>query len=114
VRHEQVDDAAIERQLGTDDGEIDAFASREREERVRFGGADVDHPSGARNAGVARRTEDFGDVALLGKLPDERMLARAAPDDKYSHGPIEKRNVFRKLQSGCGTDCKDVQKRSGN
>ena len=34
VRREEVDDAAIEWQLGTDDGEIDAFALREREERV--------------------------------------------------------------------------------
>src|SRR5262249_18643338 len=64
VRCEEIDDAAIERQLGTDDSEIDPLMSREREECLYVGRADIDHARKLRDAGVARRTHDLADVAF--------------------------------------------------
>ena len=100
VRREEVDDAAIEWQLRTNDGEIDAFALREREERVDIASADISDANATRDARVSGRGEDFGDAPFRGQFPDERVFAGAASDNEDSHVATEKRNLFRRLRTG--------------
>ena len=87
ARGEEIDDSAIERQLGPDDGEIDAFALGEREQarrgrrrrRRRFA-----RSARCRDCRGRRRTSRDGSGSRR-ELPGERMLAPAAADHQHLH-----------------------------
>ena len=77
----------IERQLGTDDGEIESLALGERQERVdvarlRSGRARASRPMPAL-PGARQSLRRRGAVAR--ESPDERMLAAAGADDEQLH-----------------------------
>ena len=92
ARHEEIGDAAIERQFRTDDREIDRFAFGEGRNRGRIARADVRDPGNIGDAGVARRANDLADGALGGELPCERMLAAATADHQHFHDAVSKFN----------------------
>ena len=87
-RFEGIDHADHERCLGADDGQIDLFALRERDQAgdivdrhrdvatARFGG----------RAGVARGDQHFFDARGLRAFPGEGVLASAGSDDQNFHG----------------------------
>ena len=97
-RREQIDDAAIERQLGPDDGEIDrARARRARAApRDRLASA-ATHRGHSGDAGIAGRAEHRGDAALGGELPGEGVLAAAAADHQDLHGAVGNLNSIKRL-----------------
>ena len=83
TRAEEIDDAAIERQLRPDDREVDALALGEVEHRLRIAGdrqrpcvATAPCPAlpGAQNNGATSGS--------AGELPGERVLAATAADDQ--------------------------------
>ena len=84
-----IDDAAIERQLGTDDREIDAFAFGKRRERV---GSPALIAAIRRDAGDARhcpaRTATSLTAGSARQFPGERVLAAAAADDQHFHDAV--------------------------
>jgi hypothetical protein len=80
-----IDDTATERQLGTDDREVDRFARGECDERVGIRGVGTHDPCERRDARVAWRAHDLGDGALTREAPDQRMFAPAAADDQDLH-----------------------------
>ena len=55
---ENVGDAAAERQLGTDDREIDFFATRNRFDGMRVSGIDGNAARETADAGISGRTHD--------------------------------------------------------
>jgi hypothetical protein len=75
-----IGDAPAQRELGTDDSEVDLLAVGQREERVRIGEVCGGDSGDQRDARIAGRADDFGDVALSGQTRDERVFARAAPE----------------------------------
>ena len=82
-----IDDAAIERQLGTDDGEIDALALGERGERVGIAPTSIgdERARSAAMPALPGRADDRADSRLARELPGERVLAAAAADDEHLH-----------------------------
>ena len=102
---EEIDDAAIERQLGTDDGEVDALALGKREHGFDIGGVDGDAGRDVAHAGIARRADHRFDGRLRGQFPGQRVLAAAAADDHEPHCLgvwSDKPRCFSVLRSECG------------
>jgi hypothetical protein len=95
VRPESIDNAAAQRQLGTDDREIDRFARGEIDERIGIRDVRPHASRERRDAGVARRAHDFGNLALARKAPRQGMFASTAADDKNSH------RISKSFISGC-------------
>jgi hypothetical protein len=85
ARREQIRDAAIERQLGSDDGEVDVLAGGECGERLRVARAHVGQAGHLRNARVARSADDFAHARLGPELPRERVFAAARSDHEHFH-----------------------------
>ena len=82
----QVGDAAVERQLGSDDGEIDALALGELRRAPSTSPAWTGtQPGDSGDAGVARRAQDLRHAGFARELPGEGMLAAAAADDEDFH-----------------------------
>ena len=85
-RGESIGDAEAQRQLRTDDGEVDLLALGERERARRDREMSTGNGPGERgDAGIARGADELADVAIGGEPGDERVLARAAADDENSH-----------------------------
>ena len=85
VGRESIGDAQAQRQLRTDHGEVDLLTLGERERGVGIGWIDRDDAREPGDAGVPGRGHDFADVAIGGKPGDQRVLARAAAENKNSH-----------------------------
>jgi len=99
-----IDDAAIERQLGADDGEIDRLTFGEREQRIGIGRIDRDGLRDCRDAGVARRADDRGDGRVAAEAPGECVFAPAAAGNQNPHkwpNPFSW-NLLQKLDSSRG------------
>jgi hypothetical protein len=82
---ETIDDTAIERQLGTDHGEVDRFARGEREQRIRIARIDVGARGDRCGARIARRGDDEGRTGVPREPPDERVLAPPAASNEDPH-----------------------------
>jgi hypothetical protein len=82
---EEIRDAARERRLGTDDGQIDTLVLGKVEDCVRISYVDRDRSEGAGDAGIARRAHHGIDSRLAGKSPAQGVLAGAAAHDQDSH-----------------------------
>jgi len=88
VALELVCDAQRQRQLGSDDRQVDAFVTPEAHEggdvvyRQRY---ELRHLG---NAGVAGRAKDALHTRRLADLPRQRMFASAATDDEDVHDKI--------------------------
>ena len=83
---EEIDDAARERRLRADDGQVDALALGQREEGGRIGGIDGDGAKlGARFRRCRARRRPGRRPGSLRKPPAQRMLARARAHDQDSH-----------------------------
>ena len=83
---ESIGDAEAQRQLGTDDGEVDLLAIGERQS-ARRDRRDRRTPMRASRAipGISGRGDDLADVAIGGETGDQRVLARAAAENENSH-----------------------------
>ena len=81
---ERVSHPGYQWRLGTDDHEIDIESPRERDYRLgvlrverRIGDVDL-----TRDPGIARAAQDLGALRRARQRLDERVLARAAPEDQ--------------------------------
>ena len=83
---EHVGDAAAQRQLGSDDREIDLFAAGDRGDRVGVGRIDRDASRHAADPGVSGRAHDVRHGALGRQFPHQRVFAPAVADDQNSRG----------------------------
>src|SRR6185369_13860499 len=92
---EPIDDAAIERQLRSDDGEIDRVALGKRQQQFRIARIDRRELGHRRDAGVARRAEERGHAGLARELPGEGVLAPAATRHQHPH---ERPNSFIRIE----------------
>ena len=87
VRGECVGDAEHQRSLRPDDGQIDAFALRKRQQPshvVRLHG-NVLHPLLALRTGIAGSDEHLRDARRLRGLPGQGMFATATTDHENFH-----------------------------
>src|SRR5262249_52791316 len=82
---EAVDEPERERQLGTDDGQVDAMLAREGEEPGQVVRRDRHALRLYRDPGVPGRAPERVDARTLAELPDEGVLASAAADDQEPH-----------------------------
>jgi hypothetical protein len=80
-----IHDPRTERQLGTDNREIDRLLIGERLEALEIGCRDRSSLRDSGDARIAGRTDQSGDDGLGGEAGGEGMLARAATDDKNPH-----------------------------
>ncbi len=74
-----VGDAEAERQLGPDDGEVDALAFGEAQEGVRIGEVGREGAGEARDAGIAGSGDHLADAWVAGQAGDQGVLAGADP-----------------------------------
>src|SRR5262249_10153726 len=80
-----IGDPETQRELRSDDGEIDLLAIGERDHGVDVRGIDWNRARKATNSGIARGGDELADVAVAGQAGHERVLARAATENKNSH-----------------------------
>ena len=78
-RGEPVGDAEAQRQLGSDDGEVDLFALGEGENCVRVRDVAGNRSGDPRDAGIPGRADELADVPISGEPGDERMFAAPPP-----------------------------------
>src|SRR5205085_11102318 len=74
-----------ERGLGTDHDEVGGELDRQREQALRILRADGVTPSVPRDPRIARRAVHLADAGAPRKLPRERVLAPARPDEEHLH-----------------------------
>jgi hypothetical protein len=84
---EFVDDAEGERELGTDDGQVDLELLGEIGELDDVGHPDRDAVGHFRDARIPRRGVDLPDHGGLLELPAQRVLPRTLTDHQNSHVP---------------------------
>jgi len=82
---ESIGDAETERKFGTDNGEVNRFANRKREERVDIRHIDVDGLRDSSDSGVARSTNHRFGFTLSFEPGHDRVLSRTAADNENSH-----------------------------
>ena len=82
---EAIGKAQAQRQLRSDDGEIDLFPLDDVNEIIRAGHVRTNETGNRLDTGISRRTEDFSDVALGSKPASQGMLARTGTDNQNSH-----------------------------
>ena len=92
---EPVRQAARERHLGTDDGEIDAVHVGRVGQSVQIVGGDGEVGGELGGTGIARRAVEVGVGVLAAERPAERMLPPSAADDQQPHGFCAFRNASR-------------------
>ena len=85
VGRESIRDPQAQRELRTDDGQVDLLAIRERKRGVGIGWIDRHDAGEPGNSGVPGRGDDFTDVPIGGQPGDQRVFARAAAEDENSH-----------------------------
>jgi hypothetical protein len=84
-RLESIDDAAIERQLGPDDGEVHGFAFGQRQQPVDIADGHRGVACHGTRSGVPGRADYRRDLRIPGETGGEGVLAAAGADDKYLH-----------------------------
>ena len=84
-RTKQIDDAAIERQFGTNDGEIDALAFGERGKRVDVAGGNRGEACDFCHPWIPGCAQHVADAGFAREFPGDRMLAAAASDHQNLH-----------------------------
>ena len=85
VVRKAIRDAQAERELRSDDGEVDLFAGREGRNGIEISGVDGNCPDEPRNARISRCGDQVGGVDFVCKTRDEGVLARAATENQNSH-----------------------------
>ena len=94
VLPEQIHDAQRQRIVRPDDGEVGAVLPGEGAQAGQVFGAELDAldrravlcEAFLRDAGIAGRAPQSGDVRRLRQLPDQRVLAAAGADNQDLHG----------------------------
>ncbi len=84
ARAEAIDDAQIERQLGTDHGQVEALAIGERAELVNRARFDREDASISRDAGISGHT-GHRNARRARERSYERVLASTGADDEERH-----------------------------
>ena len=84
-RREPIGDPATEGQFGTDDGQVDLLAIRQRQDAVQVARIDGNGPGETCDARVPGNDQELADIAISVEPGDERMLAPAAADYENSH-----------------------------
>src|SRR5204863_9766922 len=102
-RREEIDDATIERQFGTDNREIDLFALGQGGERAEIIRGHVHISCEVSGAGIARRAQDCANGGFRSKLPRERVFAAASPDNEHIHEGINKSKRVSELGNAVAT-----------
>ena len=82
---EHVDDAAAERQLWSDNRQIDSFVASDAEKLVEIACINGHAARDRIDAWVPGRAEERGYCTLAGQLPRKRMFARPGADDQDLH-----------------------------
>ena len=85
VLGEEVGDAGDQRDLGSDDGQVDLLAPGEREQAGEVVGLDGDRVGFLADAGVAGRAEHLGGQRRSTEGMDEGVFATAAADYQNAH-----------------------------
>ena len=80
-----IDDPRTERQLRTDDGEIDRGVGGERDKTIEVAGADIVCAGDSGDPRIARDADELAAVSRGGQGGEQRMLPRAATDDENPH-----------------------------
>ncbi len=83
---EEIDDAAAEGNLRTDNGQVNLLAHGDREKVVRLTGVGGDTARDGGDAWVPRRADDAPYCTLSRELPRKRMLSSTTANDENFHG----------------------------
>src|SRR5262249_28718936 len=82
---ESIDDAETQRQLGSDNREIDLLALDEAQQEIDVGRVDGDGVRQRADTGVSGRAHEGTGLEIAGQTRDECVLARTAPDNQNPH-----------------------------
>ena len=82
---ERVRNAQAQRYFGPNDGEIDLFALRQVQERIRVGNIAGGRACQSGDPGITRRADKLAHVPVRGQAGNQRMLSCAAANDENSH-----------------------------
>ena len=84
-RRKPIGDAEAQRQLRSDDGEVDLLARGKLQETRGVGKVSVHGAAERRHAGISGSADDLAPLALGKQAGSQRVLARTAAENQNSH-----------------------------